>query len=95
MVRELERTARVRATGLVSNTHMMDETTTGTVREGVELALETARRLGLPLVAAAVQDTIAINGDLPCPLFVLHRIVTPPFEAQPQARTTGPLFVVN
>jgi hypothetical protein len=95
MVREIEQAARVRATGLVSNTHMMDETTLEMVAHGVELALETGRQLELPVVAAAVQDTVRVNGKLPCPLLVLRRIVKPPFEAQPQSRTTGPLFVLN
>ncbi len=95
MVREIEGVAGVRATGLVSNTHMMDETTVETITSGAEMAMETGRRLDLPVVAAAVQDTLSINGDLPCPEFVLHRIVRPPFEALQHTRTTGPLFVLN
>ncbi len=95
MVREIEGVARVKATGLISNTHMMDETTAETIIAGAEMAIETGRRLDLPVVAAAVQDTLNINGDLPCPAFILRRIVRPPFEAQQHTRTTGPLFVLN
>ena len=95
MVRDIEAVAGVRATGLVSNTHMMDETTAETITRGAEMAMETGRRLDLPVVAAAVQDTVSINGGLPCPVFVLRRIVRPPFEALQHTRTTGPLFVLN
>jgi hypothetical protein len=95
LVREIAGVARVKATGLISNTHMLDETTAETINAGAEMAIETGRRLDLPVVAAAVQDTLNINGDLPCPALVLRRIVRPPFEAQQHTRTTGPLFVLN
>jgi len=95
MVREIEGVAQVQATGLVSNTHMMDETTAETVFQGAEMALEAGRLLGLPVVAATVQDTLNINVSLGCPVFVLRRIVRPPFEALQHTRTSGPLFVLN
>lgn len=97
MVRAIEGAAKVRVTGLVSNTHLMDETTAEIVLEGYRLAVETGTRLGLPVVAVAVAGN-ALDGldpaELGCPLIRLRRIVRPPFE-QPVRRTTGPLFVVN
>lgn len=95
MVHEIEATSQQRVTGLISNTHLMQETTLDVVRDGAEKALETARRLNLPVVAAAVHEDIAaaLDGTLPCPVFILRRLVTP-FEL-PERRATGPLFVVN
>jgi hypothetical protein len=97
MVHEIEALARVTVTGLVSNTHLMDETTREIITDGAQLAVETGLALNLPVVAAAVHEEMAasVNGELPCPAFILKRIVKPPFEVQPQRRTMGPLFVLN
>ena len=97
MVREIEAVARVTATGLISNTHMMEDTTPEIISEGARLAMKTGTALDLPVVAAAVHENMAasVNGELPCPAFILKRIVKPPFEVQPQGPTVGPLFVLN
>ena len=97
MVHEIEAVSRVRVTGLISNTHMMEDTTPEIIIEGAQLAVETGLLLGLPVVGAAIHENIAaaVNGDLPCPAFILKRFVKPPFEVQPQRRTVGPLFVLN
>lgn len=97
MVHEIESIARIEVTGLVSNTHMMEETTPEIALKGAHLAVETGQALDLPVVAAAIHedDATSVNGQLPCPAFVLKRIVKPPFEVQPQQKTVGPLFVLN
>jgi len=98
MVRSIEAVAQVAVTGLVSNTHLMAETTTEVVLEGLRLAEETGRRLGLPVEAVAATEEIAGELDvdrLPCPLLVLRRVIVPPFEAEIAQRTTGPLFVLS
>jgi hypothetical protein len=97
MVRAIERVGRSSVTGLVSNTHLMDETTADDVREGYRLARETAERVGVPVVLLATTAEVRreLNGEpVGCPVMVLRRIVRPPFE-QPRGRSTGPLFVVN
>jgi hypothetical protein len=98
MVHEIETAARVAVTGLVSNTHLMRETTPHVVLDGHEMALEAAEELGIPVVAITATADIAADiagEDLGCPLVALRRIVLPPFEQPPQTRTMGPLFVVN
>jgi hypothetical protein len=98
MVREIEGAARVAVTGLVSNTHLMSETTPQVVLDGHEMAVEAAETLGIPVVAVTATADVAADiagEDLGCPLVVLRRIVLPPFEQPPQTRTMGPLFVVN
>jgi flavorubredoxin len=96
MVHEIEATSQQRITGLISNTHLMQETTLDVVCEGAEMALETGHRLSLPVVAATVHEDVAatLDGRLSCPVFTLRRIVSPPFDI-PEQRTSGPLFVVN
>ena len=98
MVRSIELVARVPVTGLVSNTHLMGETTRDVVLDGHRMALEAARELDLPVVAVAVDERTARDlpeAELDCPLLVLRRLVLPPFEQTRQQRTSGPLFVVS
>lgn len=98
MVRAIEAVGRVRVTGLVSNTHLMDETTPEVVLEGYRDAREAADRLACPVTAVTVLDGFADGLDpaeLDCPLVVLRRIVRPPHDAEVHRRPTGPLFVVN
>ena len=98
MVREIEAVGRVPVSGLISNTHLMDETTPEVVLDGYRQVLETARLAEVPLVAITVEEELAAvleGGDLECPVVPLRRIVKPPFAQSPELRTTGPLFVVN
>jgi hypothetical protein len=98
MVREIEAVGRVPVTGLISNTHLMDETTAKVVMEGYRMALETASLAGVPLVAITVASDLAEEmsaEDLECPVIAMRRIVRPPFAQDLERRTTGPLFVVS
>ena len=98
MVREIEAVGRVPVSGLISNTHLMDETTPEVVLDGYRQALETARLVEAPLVAITVEEELAavLEGeDLECPVVPLRRIIKPPFAQTPELRMTGPLFVVN
>jgi hypothetical protein len=98
MVREIEAVGRVPVSGLISNTHLMDETTPEVVLDGYRLALETARLAEAPLVAVTVSADLAevlAAEELECPVVPLRRIVKPPFAQTLELRTTGPLFVVN
>jgi hypothetical protein len=98
MVRAIEAVARVPVTGLVSNTHLMRETTPQVVLGGYRMAEEAGHELDLPVVAVTVSEETATElggSELDCPLLILRRLVLPPFEQSHQQRTSGPLFVVN
>jgi hypothetical protein len=98
MVREIESVGRVPVSGLISNTHLMDETTLEVVLEGYHQAVETARLAGVPLVAVTVTQELAMvlrGENLECPVVAMRRIVKPPFAQSHERRTVGPLFVVN
>lgn len=98
MARDISATARLPITGLVSNTHLMKETTPDLVAEGYAMAMEVSARLGVPVVAQAalrsLQDQLEAT-RFGCPLFVLDPIVKPPFDEKPEARKIGPLFKVG
>ncbi len=96
MVRAIEAVGRLPVTGLVSNTHLMDETTVDIVLEGLSSAEATGGLLDLPVVAVTANEELAveIRRRTDCPVMVLRRIVQPPVE-RPRQPITGPLFVVN
>jgi hypothetical protein len=98
MVREIEGAARLPITGVISNTHLMGETTAEIVTDGYRLARATAERLGVPVVAVAAERELASRLDassFDCPLLPLDRALRPPFEQPRAQRSTGPLFVLT
>ena len=98
MVREIEAVGRVPVTGLISNTHLMGETTPAVVLDGYRQAVDTARLAEVPLVAVTVTEDLAADlreEEFECPVVTMRRIVVPPFAQSHEGRTTGPLFVVN
>lgn len=98
MIREIEAVGRVPVTGLISNTHLLAETTPAVVVDGYRQAVETARLADVPLVAVTVTENLIVDlrqEGFECPVVALRRIVMPPFAQSHERRTTGPLFVVN
>jgi hypothetical protein len=98
MARDISAMARLPITGLVSNTHLMKETTPGLVFEGYAMALEVSARLGVPLVAQVALRSLKNQLEVArfgCPLFVLDPVVKPPFDEKPEARKAGPWFKVG
>jgi len=95
MAREIEAVGRLPVTGLISNTHLMDETDLEVILDGLENAQQTGELLQIPVlaVAAAGDLAVALRARIDCPVVALRRIVVPPFDL-PKQRTTGPLFVV-
>jgi hypothetical protein len=98
MIRDIEAVGRVPVSGLISNTHLMGETTPAVVLGGYRQAVETARLAEVPLVAVTVTEELAADlrqEDFECPVVAMRRIVVPPFAQNHERRTAGPLFVVN
>jgi len=98
MVHDIEKTARLKVTGVVSTTHLLAETTPGIVCEGYALAVEAASQLRIPVMGVAVDEALApaLSAEsFACPLMLLHRLIRPVFEEPPRPRKTGPLFAMN
>jgi len=99
MAHEIEAAARARFTGIVSNTHLMQETTWPVIREGFTMAIQTGKMLGIPVKAVGIDaafEPVAKPSDFPCPILPVHRFLLPPFKSQGgEVRKTGPLFVLN
>ena len=98
MVRQIEAVGRVPVSGLISNTHLMEETTPEVVLDGYRQAIETGRLAEVPVIAVTVTEDLAAelrDESIECPVVPMFRIVKPSFAQSLERRTTGPLFVVN
>ncbi len=97
MVRAIEAASRLAVTGLISNTHLLGETTAEVVRRGLALARQTGERLGVPVVAVGCDEPTAASlgdGALGCPVVTLARLIAPPFASYARRRL-GPVFALN
>ncbi len=65
LLREIEAASRLKATGVVNNSHLMQLTEPETIRAGVPYAEQTARELGLPLRFTTAPEAVAAElGDV-------------------------------
>ena len=89
MLHAVEAAARLSVTGLVANTHLMDETTPETVREGIRAAREMEAATGIPLRFCAMQRqlTDAFGGPQgtaeALPILAIERYIVAPFRQSP------------
>jgi len=59
LLREIEAASHLRATGVVSNSHLQHDTTAATVLDSLDYARQAAELLGLPLVCTTVPAQLA------------------------------------
>lgn len=93
LLSEIEHASHLKATGVVNNSHLRDETTAATVLDSLSFARETAALLGLPLVFTTLPERLAndfsadptsaryVEGAYPV---TIH--VRTPWEDDPEAR---------
>jgi hypothetical protein len=84
--REIENASRLRVTGLLVNSHLIDETTPETVLAGWRLAQAVARESDLPIRAVAVLERLAgapeLADAIDAPVLPLRRTMVPPWLAR-------------
>lgn len=89
MLDEVQVAARMEITGLVANTHLMEETTPDTVREGVRAARDLSGATGIPVKFCAILNRLAPAFGGPegtvdnLPVLVMERHIVAPFLAKP------------
>jgi hypothetical protein len=84
---ELESAAGLKMGGLISNTHLMDETTADEVRRGYEFTRKMGEETGLPVLMVAAEPRILDDGansglrqdEFDCLLLPLYRFMLPPW----------------
>ncbi len=80
---EIEAASRLRVTGLVSNTHLLDETSVDLIREGYELAFAVGKDGGLPVAFVTADESIGPEVEEAvgsCPVLRIKRRMLPPWK---------------
>lgn len=92
LLREIEAASRLRAAGIVNNSHLGAETTAECLIEGRKFGEETARLTGLPLLYSTVPE-FAAAGEIPEGFRVVERVVRfaweEPYRAERERRQSG------
>ena len=79
---EIETTAKMNITGIISNANMMQDTTMEHIRQGYDFILRLVDRSGLPLEFITVPDALEKANDMTqfsCPLLTIKRQLVPPW----------------
>ena len=85
---ELEEASGLKFGGLVSNTHLMDETTPDEIRRGYEFTRKMSEETGLPVLMVAAEPRFIDDGtnsgiradEFDCMLLPLYRFMLPPWK---------------
>ncbi len=83
IMERIEQTSGLRFTGLISNSHMVDDTDEKVITEGYQLARDVAIKTGLQLAFVSAQSDILNEIDTArydCPILPLSRSMLKPWE---------------
>lgn len=88
MQASIESASRLKVTGLLANTHLIEQTTPEVVVEGWRLAEEVAGRCGHPVRCVAVMEEHAddpLMAEVTAPVLRMQRTMLPPWLQAPEA----------
>lgn len=83
LMQEIETAARLKFTGIISNTHMLEDTTGQDILKGLELARQVSKATALPVlfVAGMQRQLNEINPEqIDVPVLTLDRLLLKPWE---------------
>ena len=83
LISEVEEGARMKITGIVANTHLVDETEPYMIAEGIEFARNVAAIKGVKYAFAAVETQFIDHPNIiaaDSPLLPLTRLLLPPWK---------------
>lgn len=82
-IAQIETSSRLKFTGLISNTHLMDDTTPQTILDGLKLARRVSDKTKLPITfvsaPAEILEQLDVK-DVDVPVLVLNRSLLKPWE---------------
>ena len=90
----IEGSSRLKITGLIANTHLIEETSAEVILEGWYLAREVGEKTGLPVVFVTAMEEMAASKELEevdVPIFRLQRRMLPPWLAKQKDLKQQPL----
>lgn len=83
MIKSIETASRLKFTGIISNTHLMDDTTLEIVLDGLKLSEEVSAATKLPVYFLSSTSDILDKltpRDISCPVLTLERSLLKPWE---------------
>ncbi len=83
MIDQIESSSGLKLTGIISNTHLLDETTPEIITDGLTLSDQVGNRLGLPVVfVSALKEVLDKTdfGNVNIPVLALDRYLLKPWE---------------
>jgi len=80
-IREIEGASRLKISGIINNTHYLEETTVDDIMHGLELSREITKETGIPLFATCVMEGMEgqLEDILDHPIIILRKNITLPF----------------
>ncbi len=85
MINDIESSSRLKFTGIISNTHLMESTTPEDILHGLDLSRQVSKRSDLPVafLSALEQDIEKLDiNQLDVPVLPLHRFLLKPWEKE-------------
>lgn len=82
MFEEIEEGSKLKINGIISNTHLMDETTSEVVLEGFKIAKEVSKIKKLPIWAVVMTEKVAKEipeNLIDSPIFKIEQYLLPPY----------------
>ena len=82
-MQRIEISARLKFTGLIANSHMIDDTDLGVIMEGYELSREVSKKRKLPVFFISAKQRVLETmkpGAIDCPVLPLSRAMLKPWE---------------
>lgn len=83
ITREIEAASRLKVTGVVGNSHLMDETDAAVIREGYVYAKAVAKALGVEVKFITCEERLLNDfeeGEFDCPVLPITRQMLPPWR---------------
>ncbi|MFH1755679.1 MAG: cobalamin biosynthesis protein CbiA [Candidatus Latescibacterota bacterium] len=95
---EIEAASRLKVTGVIANTHLMDQTESANIKEGIEVARAVAAQAGLSLEFSTIDPTFGkelndIYKDIP--LLPIERRMLPPWRLRSMTDKAGRILKKN
>jgi len=80
-LKRIESISGLKITDLVSNTHLLDETTPAIIEEGIRVTEQVSEKLGISFLGVMISDDMTDKVKIPdnLELFRIHRMLNPPW----------------
>lgn len=84
IIDQIEASSRLKVTGIISNSHLIEDTTDKIILKGYELSKEVSRKKGIPVKFVTVDVSLLakIQGKIDCPVLPLTRLMLKPWEKE-------------